>query len=100
MSPVSLPNPAMKEELCRVAAKVFWWGTPEEALQEVTRFVAQVMTYGDWEDVRTTMQALGKESFRETLENPPPGVFDKKSWNYWHLYFGLTPAPPLPERKL
>jgi hypothetical protein len=100
MSMVSLPNPAMKEELSRVAAKVFWWGTTEEGLRDVHRFLAQVMTYGDWEDVTTTLRVLGKDGFRQTLENAPPGVFDKKSWNYWHLYFRLTPVPPLPERHL
>jgi hypothetical protein len=46
------------------------------------------------------MQVLGRDAFRKVLENPPPGVFDKRSWNYWHLVFGLTSVPPLPERKL
>ncbi len=90
----------MKEDLYRVAGKLFWWGMPEEPLQDINRLVAQVMTYGDLDDVNITMKALGKEAFRSTLENPPAGVFDKKSWNYCHLYFGLTPVPPLPERHL
>jgi len=87
-------------ELVPVARKVFWYGTPEEALQDIGRFVAQVMTYGDWQDVRTTMRLLGSEQFEAVLDNPPPGVFDRKSWSYWHAHFGRSPAPDLPERRL
>ncbi len=87
-------------ELLPVAAKVFWWGTPEQALQDPRRFAAQVMTYGDWEDVRATLRLLGEAVFKAALDNPPPGVFDQKSWNYWHLFFRRTPVPPLPRRRL
>ena len=83
-----------------MAAKVFWWGKPEEALEDQNRFVAQVMTWGDWGDVKTTLRVLGESAFEAVLDNPPPGVFDKKSWNYWHVYFGRTPVPALPQRQL
>lgn len=92
--------PDLIAELLPVAAKVFWWGTPEDALQDLTRFVAQVMTYGDWQDVQKTMRLLGEPAFEAVLENPPAGVFDKKSWNYWHAFFGRTPIPELPRRQL
>lgn len=93
-------DPGQKAELLPVAAKVFWWGTPETALEHVTRFVAQVMTYGDWQDVRTTMRVLGEKPFHAVLEDAPPGVFDLKSWNYWNVFFGRIPVPALPQRKL
>src|SRR6266513_3809779 len=92
--------PELLRELLPVAAKVFWWGTPEESLQDVPRFVAQVMTFGDWRDVRTTMRLLGSEEFQSVLENAPTGVFDKKSWNYWHASFRRYPVPALPDRQL
>jgi len=59
-----------------------------------------VMTFGDWEDVQTTMRVLGPQAFLDTLDSPPAGIFDAKSWNYWHLYFKRAPIPPLPTRKL
>jgi hypothetical protein len=87
-------------ELRPVAAKVFWWMAPEEALRAPARFIAQVMTYGNWLDVQSTRRVLGEPAFRAVLENPPPGVFDEKSWHYWHAVFRITPVPPLPRRKL
>jgi hypothetical protein len=92
--------PEVKAGLLAVAAKVFWWGGPEEALADLPRFVAQVMTYGDWEDVTRTLRALGEQAFADVLDHPPPGVFDEKSWNYWHLWCGRSPVPPLPNRQL
>ncbi len=91
-------TPDIEKELAAVAAKVFWWGTPDEAIRDVTRLVAQVMVFGDWEDVRKTRSLLGERAFEGVLDNAPPGVFDLKSWNYWHLYFGRHPVPPLPQR--
>jgi hypothetical protein len=29
-----------------VASRLFWWKSPEEALADQNRFLAQVMTYG------------------------------------------------------
>ncbi len=85
-------------QLAPVAARVFWWGRPEEWLDDAIRFVAQVMTYGDWSDTCTTLQLLGDPLFQEVLAHAPPGVFDPKSWSFWHHYYQLG-VPPLPSRK-
>ncbi len=85
--------------LLPVARRVFWWGQPEEWLDNAIRFTAQVMTYGDWDDAMLTLELLGDRWFREVLKNAPPGVFDIKSWTYWHRRFHLD-VPPLPSRKL
>jgi hypothetical protein len=89
---------ALKSSLLSIAEKVFWWGKPEEWVQDTARFAAQVMTYGDWEDVRTTLNLLGKDAFLDVLNNPPAGVFDQKSWTFWHRYY-CRAVPPLPVRK-
>ncbi len=96
MTPVPKSTRAL---LLPVAKRVFWWGDPEEWLDDMSRFAAQVMTYGDWDDVVLTLKLLGNSAFQGVLENPPPGVFDIKSWTFWHLYF-RRPVPPLPVRKL
>ena len=93
-------NPSQRAGLLPVAAKVFWWGTPEDALRDWYRFAAQVMTFGDWDDVQATRRFLGEGALRSALENAPPGVFDNKSWNYWHVFFRIAPIPPLPTRRL
>jgi hypothetical protein len=96
--PTSVPG-HLREQLFPVARRVFWWGRPEEWLDDTIRFVAQVMTYGRWDDVRITLQLLGDEVFCQTLSNAPPGVFDIKSWTFWHHRYHRE-VPPLPRRKL
>jgi hypothetical protein len=91
-------TPSGVEALQCIARKLFWWKLPEEALADTIRFAAQVMTYGNWEDVQTAKAELGEEVFRQTLLKPPPGVFDARSWVYWHHYFRIDPIPPLPKR--
>jgi hypothetical protein len=91
----ALPVSSALEEIAR---KLFWWKPPSDALADRIRFAAQVMTYGNWDDVQKTKTALGENTFRETLMNPPAGVFDPRSWVYWHHYFGIETVPPLPKR--
>jgi hypothetical protein len=38
------------ESLEPIARKLFWWETPEKALAEPRRFLAQLMTLGTWEE--------------------------------------------------
>ena len=83
-----------------VAQKLIWWQQPAETLKNPLRLVAQVMTLGTWEDVKTAQAAFGKTIFQAVLENPPAGVFDPASWVYWHNVFGIHPIPPLPMRKV
>ncbi len=90
----------LRPQLLPIARKVFWWGTPEEWVADGRRFLAQVMTYADWDTARATLALVGEGAFKRALENAPAGVFDARSWNYWHLVLKMTPVPPLPERKL
>ncbi|HEX9046302.1 MAG TPA: hypothetical protein VF988_04690 [Verrucomicrobiae bacterium] len=88
-----------RDRLLPVAQRVFWWGQAEDWLSDTRRFVAQIMTYGDWDDTTLTLQLLGNNAFRDVLNDPPPGVFDPKSWTFWHRHYQLD-VPPLPKRKL
>ena len=100
-SPVSTKEaPSHVDTLHSIARKLFWWKSPEEALTDRVRFAAQVMTFGNWDDVQTVKHAFGEDLFREVLTNPPAGIFDARSWVYWHHYFKMGPVPPLPKRKL
>jgi hypothetical protein len=88
------------QDLRTVAARVVWFREPEAALADPVHFLAHVMTYGAIEDLRVLDRAgVGLEEFRAVLEAAPPGVFDARSWAYWHARCGLGPAPPLPVRK-
>ena len=87
-------------DLEKVASRLFWWKSPEEALADQNRFLAQVMTYGTIEDLAVARRHFPESAFREVLASPPAGVFDPRSWSYWHVRFGLQPSPELPRRHL
>ena len=86
-------------ELLAVAERVVWFKPPRETLTEPVHFLAHVMTYGTVEDLRAVNAVVGPNEFLEALENAPPGVFDARSWAYWNLKYGRSPAPPLPVRR-
>ncbi|MGO8698966.1 MAG: hypothetical protein ACLQVY_14725 [Limisphaerales bacterium] len=92
-----VPDPA-RSALLPIARRVFWWGDAEEWLDDAIRFTAQVMTFGDWDDTAVVWRLLGDSMFQQVLRSPPPGVFDIKSWTYWHRRYHLE-VPPLPERR-
>ena len=81
------------------AKRLFWWKSPEEALSDSNRFLAQVMTYGMVEDILAAKRYFSDDVFRKVLANPPAGVFDPRPWHYWHLVFGISPVPDLPKRR-
>lgn len=81
-----------------VARRLFWWKTPAEALGDSNRFLAQVMTLGTIEDLRVVRQCFTDDDFRTVLAHAPPGVFDARSWAYWHQFLDLGEAPALPRR--
>lgn len=84
----------------RLAQRLIWWQPPSEALKDPVRLISQVMALGTWEDVMLARQCWAPEDFRKVLQNAPPGVFDKRSWSYWHRMLGFSSIPPLPKRKL
>jgi len=86
-------------ELLRVARRVVWFQEPEEALADPVHFLAHVMTYGTSEDLRALQGIVGIDEFREVLAHAPAGVFDARSWAFWHLHCGRTPCRPLPVRQ-
>ena len=88
------------KELERVAQRLIWFKTPQEALDDPYTFMAHVMTYGTLDDVLTIKRVLGIKAFKEALKHTPPGIMDAKSWNYWHLVTDQLPTPPLPRRKI
>jgi len=87
------------EELNKIAARLIWWQEPAVALANSSRFLAQVMTLATWREVQSVKSALGWDAFRDALRAAPPGVFDARSWIYWHGFFGL-PVPEMPRRSL
>ena len=87
-------------ELLAVAKRIFWFGTPEEALEFPKRFLTYAMTYASDEDIEILRKYFSDDDFRATLDDPAPGIFDRSSWAKWNERYGRTPVPPLPKRRI
>ena len=97
MLPKKLP---INEELIAVAKSVNWYMTPQEVLRDVPLFVAQVLDHGLVRDVLALRRHLTDDQLREAIRNAPPGIFHKKSWNFWHIMLDMGEVPQLPKRIL
>ena len=88
----------MTEDLLAVARRVVWYQPPEKTIANVPLFVAHLLTYSTPQDVRIAKRYLDDDDLRQALDAAPPGVFDARSWSYWNLVLGRSPAPPMPRR--
>ncbi len=89
--------------LRQLAGRYIWWKSPEEALCQEDRVIAQVMDIGDFHDMEELRGAVGDDRLRVVLAGAGPGQFRPRSWHFWHYRLGLAKrprdVPPLPERK-
>lgn len=83
-----------------IARKYVWWQPPQRTLADRRLFLAQVMTFGTVTDIRWLLSRISTSELRRVLRDPPVGIFNGRSWNFWHLRLGLTPIPALPARRL
>lgn len=88
------------EELLAVAKRIFWFGTPEEALEFRRRFLTYAMTYASDGDIEILRKYFTDEDFHAALDDPVPGIFDQRSWAKWNQRYGRNPVPPLPKRRI
>ena len=83
-----------------VAKRIFWFGTPEEALEFPLRFLTCALTYASDEDIEILRRHFSDDDFKAALDNPAPGIFDQSCWAKWNRCYGRTPIPPLPKRRI
>jgi hypothetical protein len=88
------------EELLAVAKRIFWFGTPEEAVEFPSRFLTYAMTYASDEEIEIVRKSFSDDDFKAALDNPAAGIFDQSSWAKWNQRYGRTSVPPLPERRI
>ena len=88
----------MDEELKRIARTLVWWKPPDTV--DFLYLVRRVMEMGTPEMVRHVRERHGEPVMREALATAEPGNFSDRSWNYWHVVFGIRPTPPLPQREV
>ena len=80
-----------RELLQRLARKYIWWKTPDEALAEPARIMAQVMNMGDYADVQALATEAGDDVLKSVLAHADAGQFDERSWG---VPEGHTPERP------
>ncbi len=83
------------------ASKYIWWKTAEEACHFPKRVIAQVMEFGEFEDLSLLWNAYSIDELVDVLKSSGPGVLSPRSWNYWHYRLGLSKSgsvPSLPVR--
>ena len=90
---------ASAEEIGSIAERVIWWQPADRTLKRPLRFVAQVMAIGSFDEIERVRARYGERAFGRALADAPAGVFDARSWQYWHLVLGRAPVPPLPTRR-
>ena len=88
------------ERAAAMARKYVWWQPPDRTLEDRRLLLAQIMTLGTADDVRWLLSRVSDSELRRVLLDPPIGIFNRRSWNFWHLRLGLTPTPELPARRL
>ena len=89
-----------EEILLDIAKKVVWFQNPEKTIKNKDEFLAYLMVYGFDDDVYLSMQYFSLDDFKEALKHSPIGLFDSKSWAFWHYALGFNNIPPLPKRIL
>jgi hypothetical protein len=87
-------------ELTSVAKRVVWFKSPDDTLQDKNFFLAHVMTFGTLRDITTVLESFPETDFEAVLDDPPPGVFDVRSWTFWNVRYHREPVPPLPTRRI
>jgi hypothetical protein len=88
------------DELLAVARRIFWFGTPEEALEFPIRFLTYAMTYASDEDIEILKKYFSDDEFKAALDDPAPGIFDQSSWTKWNQRYGRTLILLLPKRRI
>ena len=91
------PKPGA-ERIADIAHRIVWWQSPQQTLGRPSEFVARVMSSGSFDEVRAVERFFGRRFLVAALRDASPGVFDRRSWNYWLLVLGLDTATPMPVR--
>jgi len=91
------------EELARLAKRYIWWKTVDQAMENPEQIVAQVMNMGEWDDVCRLVDYVADEGLCRVIKQAEIGMFNERSWHYWHSRLGLIKVgyvPALYARKL
>jgi hypothetical protein len=81
-----------------ISRSLVWWKRPEEV--DILYLARRIMEMGTPDMISWLRSRHGEAVMREALATAEPGNFSDRSWNYWHVVFGIRPTPPLPKRNV
>ena len=93
------PKPS-RRRIADIARRVAWWQDAEQTLARPIELVARVMASGTRDEVAQVERYFGRRALDEALDAAAPGIFDRRSWNYWLLVLGRDRRTPLPARRV
>ena len=85
-------------EMRRAVQRCVWFEPPEEAIKDIPRLAAYILTHGVPEDTQVLRKQLSDNDLKQVLDEAPAGIYDARSWAYWNLVIGRYDTPPLPVR--
>ena len=83
-----------------LAKRYVWWESSQWSFTHPLIFLASVMNLCHWDDLVSLREQIDDKTLKWVLKNAPPGYFNYRSWDYWHIKLGVLPIPLLPERKI
>lgn len=88
-------------EFLKSKAGYIWWKTPDEALEQPDRLIAQIMDIGVTFDVGELESFFSRQQLADVLKTAEIGQFQPRSWSFWHYRLGLVgPSESIPEMPL
>lgn len=85
--------------LDKLARRYVWWESVDWAYTHPEVFLSNVMNLGNWNDIVLLRHTVGDSVLKTVLQHAPAGYFHARSWDYWHIKFGMR-IRALPKRKL
>jgi hypothetical protein len=85
---------AYSDDLLAVAKRIFWFGTPQEALEFPNHFLTHAMTYASDEDIEILRKYFSEDDFKTTFDIPRPGFSTEA-----HEPNGMNVTTALPSRR-
>jgi len=82
----------VKKQHFSLLKKYLWWyrGDKKNVFDSVpkSKIITYVLNFGDYKDLKKLLPLFSKNDIKKSIESPLRGVWNKKSLNFWTLYFG------------
>ena len=75
------------------AKRLIWWMSPDEALAQPMRLLAQIMNIGTLDDLRLLQEEFSDKELEDILRHAPPGILSAQAVRFWQVVLHTEAAP-------